>query len=238
VSLSGGETLDAKLVAASCNPRAVFLDMLAPTATTYKLQEHIGNFRSRGTTARLLLAVEGQVSVAGHDGVRFARTGAHLDDIERAFDAVKYRELSKRPVLDIAVPSVETADLAPAGNSVIDIEVHFAPYQLEGGWTDEARQTLQSRALDELTRHAPDLAARIVGSELLSPPDLEARYGLIGGSTPHGELALDQLLVRPVPDCVGYETPVPGLFLCGSGSHPGSYAPCAAGVLAAERISR
>jgi len=220
-------------VVASCHPRTVFLDLLPPAATTFRLRERIANFRSRGTTAQVLLALDKAVELP--EGAGLARIAGHVDDIERAFDAVKHRRFPDAAVLEVAIPSASDPALAPAGASVVSAHL-FAPYEVDGGWTDAARDKLARRVVEVLDRHLPGLRASVVGSAVLAPPDLEARYGLVGGNLHHGEHGLDQLLVRPIPECVGYRTPVPGLFLCGAGSHPGGGLTCAPGLLAAETI--
>ncbi len=233
VELAGGEKLDADLVAAACHPRTVFLDLLPPSATAFRLRERIGNVRSRGTIAQVLIAVASKVELP--DGAQVARIAGHVDDVERAFDTVKHRRVPDAAVMEVAVPSASDPSLAPAGHSVVSAHV-FAGYDIEGGWTDAARERLARRTIDVLDRHLGGLRDAVVASAVLAPPDLEARYGLPGGNLHHGEHGLDQLLVRPVPECVGYRTPVPGLFLCGSGSHPGGGLTCAPGLLAAEAI--
>ena len=164
--------------------------------------------------------------------------GETVDDLERAFDAVKYRQMSERPVLDIHVPSMDQPELAPDGHHVASILVSFAPYELEGGWTDEARDTLYRRTLGTLEVHAPDIEELIVGHEVVSPADIEQRYGTTQGHLHHGEHSIDQLVVRPSPECARYGTPFEGLYLCGSGSHPGGGVTCAPGALAARTILR
>jgi len=233
VELAGGEVVKADLIAAACHPRTVFLDLLPPTATAFRLRERIGNLRSRGTIAQVLLAVSKKVELEG--GAAVARVAGHVDDIERAFDGVKHRRVPDAAVLEVAIPSASDPSLAPAGHSVLSAHV-FAGYEIEGGWSDGARERLARRAMDVLDRHLGGLKGAVVASAVLAPPDLEARHGLPGGNLHHGEHGLDQLLVRPIPECVGYRTPVPGLFLCGAGNHPGGGLTCAPGLLAAEAI--
>ena len=233
VDLAGGERVPADLVVASCHPRTVFLDLLPPAATTFRLRERIANFRSRGTTAQVLLALDKAVELP--EGAGLARIAGHVDDIERAFDAVKHRRFPDAAVLEVAIPSASDPALAPAGASVVSAHL-FAPYEVDGGWTDAARDKLARRVVEVLDRHLPGLRASVVGSAVLAPPDLEARYGLVGGNLHHGEHGLDQLLVRPIPECVGYRTPIGGLYLCGGGTHPGGGLTCAPGLLAAEAI--
>jgi phytoene dehydrogenase-like protein len=170
--------------------------------------------------------------------VEFARTGDRLDALERAFDPVKYRRCAERPALEIHLASAADPTLAPAGHAVVGALVHFAPHGLEGGWSAEARDALGDRVLAELEEHAPGIGASVVARRVLSPADLERSLALTGGHVHHGEHALDQLLVRPAPDCVGYRTPVPGLWLCGAGSWPGGGLTCAPGTLAGASILR
>lgn len=239
VALAGGRNFDAPVVAASCDPKRAFLDLLDPVDLPLDVEDQMRVLRARGTTAKVNLALNGPLELEGFPGRQFeaARTGEHLDDLERAFDAVKYRRFSTRPQLEIRVPTVADPALAPAGHHVVEILAHFAPYALEGGWTKEAREALGDAVVAELARYAPSLKGRVVAREVLTPADLEARYGLTGGHVHHGEHALDQLFVlRPGPDCAGYATPVRGLFLCGSGSHPGGGLTCMPGWLAAETI--
>jgi phytoene dehydrogenase-like protein len=233
VELAGGEAVKADLVAAACHPRSVFLDLLPPTATAFRLRERIANVRSRGTLAQVLLATRKPIELPERAGL--ARVAGHVDDVERAFDAVKHRRFPDAAVLEVAVPSAWDPALAPAGGSVVSAHV-FAPHGVDGGWTEAARDKLARRVVDVLERHLPGLRESVVASAVLAPPDLEARFGLPGGNLHHGEHGLDQLLVRPIPECVGYRTPIAGLFLCGAGSHPGGGLTCAPGLLAAETI--
>ena len=237
VQLQDGEVIQADTVVSSVDPRQTFLDLVPAGRIPFRLENRIANYRMRGTTAQLVLALNSPFEVAELGTVEYARTGGHLDDVERAFDAVKYRNYSVRPILDLHVPTISQPSLAPEGHSVVNIHIHFAPYDLEGGWTDAARSGLQKAALDVLRQHVPDIDAQIVGSRLLTPVDIESRYGLTQGHIHHGEHALDQLLIRPAPEASTYDTPLPGLYLCGSGSHPGGGVSCAPGWLASQAIA-
>ncbi len=238
VELVGGESINAPMVAASCHPRRTFTELVAPGAIEFRLEHRINTFRSRGTVAQVLLALRTPPKLGGaSDGtLEWFRTGAHVDDLERAHDALKYREVPSTPILDIHLPSVATPDLAPAGHAVASVLVHFAPHAREGGWTDAAREALGDRVVQLLGEHDADLPETIVGREVLTPLDLETRYGVVGGDLHHGEHSLDQLLVRPTPECIHYRTPLAGLYLCGSGSHPGGGLTCAPGELAARAM--
>ncbi|HEX6903297.1 MAG TPA: NAD(P)/FAD-dependent oxidoreductase [Thermoanaerobaculia bacterium] len=240
VTLASGEALDAPVVLSSADPKRTMLSLLAPGTLPLRIEEEFLHVRSRGTAAKVHLALSGPLELAGGDGrldeaIRIG--GGHVDDLERAFDAVKYRRFSERPHLEIRVPTVADPSLAPAGHHVVSILASFAPYQLDGGWTAEARESLGDAVLSVLERHAPDVRQRIVAREVLTPADLETRFALTGGHLHHGELALDQLLVmRPSPSAARYRTSVPGLFLGGSGNHPGGGVRPTSGLLAAEAV--
>lgn len=234
VVLSDGGTVAAERVAASSSPRRLMLDQLPPGLLPWRQRRRYRAYRCRGTTAQLLLALD-RVPAA-LDRVEFAQTAGSLDEIERAFDAVKYRTFSDKPVLWIHQASIAAPRLAPEDGATLSILIQYAPYDLEDGWTDEARNRLQRFALQRLEDRVPGIGARIVGSELLDPTRIEQRYGLFGGQIHHGEHALDQWLVRPEPDAAAYETPLPGLWFCGGGSHPGGALTGAPGRLATRAM--
>jgi phytoene dehydrogenase-like protein len=219
VALEDGTTLEAERVAASNGPRGVMLDLLPAGRLPWRQRRRYESFRCRGTTAQLLLALDGVP--AALEGVEFAQTATSLDAIERAFDPVKYRRVADEPVLWLHQASLDAAGLAPDGGAVVSVLIQYVPYDHDGGWDDAARERLSAAVMNVLERSVPGIGARVVGRELLDPTDLERRYGLAGGQIHHGEQALDQWLVRPEPDAALYRTPVPGLWFCGGGSHPG-----------------
>ena len=241
VELENGATIEAAAVSASCNPKAVMLDLLSVEALTHITEHRISNFRSTGTTAHLLLAVDGPVSFqeesADHK-IRHARIAPTLDHVEKAFDAIKYDQFSDEPVLDIAIPTIDNPTLAPDGKNVVSVLIGYAPFNLDGGWTDNAKSALTKKVVDTISRFAPGFEQKVIASKLSSPVDFENDYGLTGGHLHHGEPGLDQILIRPIPECFNHQTPVPGLTLCGSGTHPGGTVSCMAGALAAQEIIR
>jgi phytoene dehydrogenase-like protein len=238
VTLAGGESLDAAIVVATCDPKRAFLELIAPGTLPLRIEDEYRRIRMRGTSAKVHLALSGPLEMAARPGQSFESIrigGGHVDDLERAFDAVKYRGVAARPHLDVRVPSVADPGLAPAGHHVVSILASFVSHEVEGGWTEARRGDLLESVLDALERHAPGTRRRIVAQELLTPVDLAERYALTGGQLHHGEPALDQLLVlRPTPSAARYASSVPGLFLGGSGSHGGGGVTCTAGVLAAD----
>lgn len=239
VDLVDGSALDAPVVAAAVEPRRALLELLPPRSLPSRVAERLQHWRTRGTTAVFRLALSGapEWPRAGAAPVQRAVLAPDLTAIERAFEGVKYGRLPTRPVLDIAVPSLADGTLAPAGHQVLTALVSYVPRDLRGGWSGAARRALGESIWTELLRHAPGLRGLALGEELLTPPDLERRYGLSGGQIHHGEPALDQVLhLRPDPACARGVTPLPGFFLCGAGRHPGGDVNGMAGLLGARAV--
>jgi len=238
VELTSGEEIPARVVASGLDPRTTFLRLIERATLPIAFEHRIGVLRSRGTSAKVHLALSRPLEFAAKPGERIARarTTGTLDDLERAFDPVKYRGASERPLLDIFVPSVARPETAPEGADVVSLLVHFAPFDLDGGWTSAARERLGDAVVAELERVAPGVSKAIVARQVLTPADLAERFGIEGGHIHHLEPALDQLVIRPTLDTMRYATPVRGLFLCGAGSHPGGGVTCAPGALAADAI--
>lgn len=163
----------------------------------------------------------------------------NIDHIERAFDAAKYGGVSADPWMELTVPSVLDADLAPRGQHVVSAYFQYAPYHLRGTTWDVERERLGDTATRTIERYAPGFESTIVTREIITPLDLERAYGLSGGHIFHGELALDQLYVtRPLLGWARYQTPIRNLYLCGSGTHPGTGLTGRSGALAAKAILR
>lgn len=236
VTLTDGTTVEADKIAAACDPKQLFLKLVEPTALTQGFENNIRTFRARGTTAKITLALKALPAWRDRPSLKaeYIRTGNYFDEMERAFDAVKYREMSERPLLDMYLPTLEAPELAPSGEHVLSILAHFAPHELKGGWTDARREELYGKVLSTLEVYAPGITGSIVGKQVLTPADLERSFNLSGGHVFHGEHAADQLLVRPTPECSRYATPFEGLYLCGSGAHPGGGITCAPGAFAAQ----
>jgi phytoene dehydrogenase-like protein len=239
VRLVDGTTLEARLVASAASPKSTMLDLVPAGVLDRATEREAIAIRGRGTHAVVNLGLSAPLTFARYEGERFEhiRVGEHLDDLERAYDASKYRQLPERPALEVRVPSVTAPELAPDGHDVVSIVVTTATADLEGGWTEQARQTLLARTLAMLDEVAPGTTANVAASEVLAPPDLQDAYHLPGGNLLHVEHALDQLLfLRPSLSLGRYQTPVPGLWLCGAGSHPGGGLTLAPGALCAQAI--
>lgn len=235
VRLVGGEEIQSSKVAASCTPKETFLNLFGDFEIEYELDYWIEKVRSRGTTAKVNIAVNKTVELNGKT-VEYARTGNSFDEMEKAFDPVKYKEVTDMPFLDIHIPTVSNSTLALEGHSVVSVLVHQIPYDFKIGWNDKTKKTLGDNVLKELEIYSPGISSAVVSMEVLSPLDFEERYNLTEGHIYHGEHFVDQLITRPIPACARYSTPINGLFLCGSGSHPGGGITCAPGSMAAEEI--
>lgn len=160
-----------------------------------------------------------------------------MDTIEFAWDAAKFDDCPEQPVMEVMVPSVHDSALAPAGKHVLSAHVMYIPHSLRNGWTDAARQQLQDVLLAQLEQYAPGLGKQVLHAELLTPADLESEWLVSGGHWHHGEFAVDQMLMmRPTYEAAQYRTPVPGLFLCSAGTHPGGGLVGSAGRNAAREI--
>jgi phytoene dehydrogenase-like protein len=165
--------------------------------------------------------------------------GAEVDDLERAYDDAKYGGISRRPYLDVTLPSLSDPALAPAGRHVMSVHVQYTPYTLrEGDWRAR-RDEVGDVVLKRLEEYAPGLSGLVLARQVLTPLDLEETYGLTGGHPFHGEHALDQLFVtRPLLGWGRYRSTIPGLYLCGAGAHPGGGVTGAPGANAAREIIR
>ena len=235
VRLKSGEQIESSKVAASCTPKEIFLNLFDDFELEYELDYWIDKIRSRGTTAKVNLAIDKPVELNGKM-VDYARTGNSFDEMEKAFDPVKYNEVTDAPFLDIHIPSISDPSLAPEGHSVVSALVHQIPYDIKSGWSEEAKKKLGQDVLRELEIYSPGISNSLVNMEVLSPVDFEEKYSLTEGHIYHGEHFVDQLVTRPIPVCANYTTPVTGLYLCGSGSHPGGGITCAPGSMAAGAI--
>ncbi len=239
VELSDGERIDCRTIAASCDPKQTLLRLMPAGALTHRLRHRIETYRTRGTTAQVLLALGGPVRFGAcpDEPIEYCRIAPDLVALERAFDAVKYRTIADEPACEVHVASASDPGLAPSGHAVVSVLVHFVPYDTNPEWDDSTRTQLGNVVVGLLDRHAPGVRDNVIASRVLGPRDIEAHYATSGGHIHHGEHGLDQLLVRPAPECVGYRSPIPGLFLCGSGSHPGGGLTCAPGRLAVRSIA-
>ncbi len=243
VVLKGGEEVAAQAVVSGADPRRTFLGLLDPVHLTPDFLGKMQNYRVHGTMAKVNLALSAlpefpalREDAAGALAGRI-HIGPEIDYLERAFDDSKYGDLSRLPYLDVMIPSVSDPSLAPAGAQVMSVCVQFAPYKLKQGDWKSRREELGDVVVKTLAAYAPKLPQQVVARQIITPMDLEESYGLTGGHIFHGELALDQLFtMRPLLGWARYATPIHGLYLCGSGTHPGSGLTGISGANAAREI--
>ena len=254
VALTTGEEIAAKSVVSSADPKRTFQRLVDPVHLEPFFLQQIHNYRSLGNVAKINLALGALPefpALRAPDGCGIAPSavlvgrlhiGHEIDYLERAFDASKYGDISPEPILEVAVPSLLDPALAPAGKHVMSVYAQFAPYKLKEGESWEKfgkREELLRTVIKTLAVHAPKLRDLIEAVQTITPLDLERDYGLTGGHIFHGELTLDQLFtMRPVLDAARYRAPIPGLYLCGSGTHPGTGITGASGANAAREILR
>lgn len=237
--LEDGERISAPIVLAAVNPAALFMELVGPRQLDTGLVRKVKNIRMHGFAAKLHLALDEPprftgVSPDDHRGRLVIAPST--DHVELAFNPSKYGEFSSEPVMEITLPSLSDPSLAPAGACMLSAVVQFAPYALKQGW-DVGKSLFLQAIMAQLERFAPGIGKSVRHAELLTPLDIEQRYHMPGGHWHHGELQADQMLMsRPIAGCAGYNTPIDGLFLAGSGSHPGGGVSGVPGLNAARRV--
>ncbi|MGH7559832.1 MAG: phytoene desaturase family protein [Gemmatimonadales bacterium] len=246
VALTSGEELDAPVVLSSADPARTLLDLVDPVWLDPELLLAVRNIRFRGVESRVLFALDGLPGFPGLPHPEQALTGVvtltpTLAGMERAYDAAKYGLVAEQPHVEVSVPTIASPALAPAGKHVLVARVQWTPYALRGGetWDEPRAATLGDQVQRAIAAVALGFGDRVLRRVVLTPKDLEERYGLTEGAPSHGELGLDQILfMRPVAGCGRYATPIDGLYLCGAGTHPGPGIPGGPGWLAARRALR
>jgi len=240
VQLADGEKFEASNVISAADPKTTFLNLVGVENLDIGFTNRVQRLRCDGYVAKLHLALDGLPDFTGLDKPdgRMIIAPA-MDTIEFAFDHAKYGECPDNPVLEVVIPSMHGTSMAPDGQHVLSAHVMYVPYALKGGWTDAARDEMCDRAIKTIAQYAPGIREQIVYSEFLTPADLERDYRVTGGHWHHTEFATDQLLMmRPTYGAAQYNTPIPGLFLCSAGSHPGGDIVGAAGHNAAREVLR
>jgi len=240
VQLADGEKVEASNIISAADPKTTFLNLVGVENLDIGFTNRVQRLRCDGYVAKLHLALDGLPDFTGLDKPDGRMIVAPaMDTIEFAFDHAKYGECPDKPVLEVVIPSMHGTSMAPDGQHVLSAHVMYVPYALKGGWTDAARDEMCDRAIDTIAQYAPGIREQIVYSEFLTPADLERDYRVTGGHWHHTEFATDQLLMmRPTYGAAQYNTPIPGLFLCSAGSHPGGDIVGAAGHNAAREVLR
>jgi phytoene dehydrogenase-like protein len=247
VALRNGDELRADVVASSVDPRLTFLRMLDKGSLPDEFVDDIHRYKFRGSSGKVNLALDALPDFPTPRVDAHATHHAHLrgavsispgvDYMERAYDDAKYGRFSRRPYIDIVIPSLTDPSVAPPGKHVMSCFVQYAPYHLKDGTWDEQREAFGDTVIKTLSEYAPNLKQIILHRQVITPLDLEREWGLSEGNIFQGELTLEQLFfLRPVPGWAQYKTPVDKLYMCGSATHPGGGIMGAPGRNAAMKI--
>ena len=242
VALQNGDEFEAHVISSSVDVRQTFLRMLEPDHVPRDFLEQIRQFKFRGSSGKVNLALDSLPDFKCLPGPGPHLRGAisispSVDYMEHAYDEAKYGHYSRRPYIDIVIPSLTDPSVAPPGRHVMSCFVQYAPYHLKDASWDDQREAFGDTVIDALAEYAPNIKSIIAGRQVLTPLDLEREFGLSEGNIFQGELSLEQLFfLRPVPGWAQYRTPVRGLYLCGSSAHPGGGIMGAPGRLAALEV--
>lgn len=228
VVLESGEEIEGTQVASNLDPKLTFLKLVKESDLYPDFVKAIRNYRIEGTSCKINLALSGLPEFTAFPGAPGPQHRAtmhicpSIEYIERAWDDAKYGRASERPLLELTIPTMYDPSLAPPGKHIMGIFLQYAPYTLREGTWDELREPFGDRVISLIEEYAPNIRSIIEHRQVLSPLDLERRFGITGGNIFHGEMSLDQMFVmRPVAGWARYRTPVRALYLCGSGAHPG-----------------
>lgn len=245
VELENGQVVRARAVAANVNPKLLFGRLVPTDVLDTDFQRRMGSFVCGSGTFRMNVALSelpdfsclpGKIVDEHHkSGIVI---GPSVDYLERAYTDARAFGWSRSPVVEMVISSTMDSTLAPEGAHVASLFCqHFAPELPDGACWDERREEAADTIIGTVTRYAPNFRASVLGRQVLSPLDLEREFGLVGGDIFHGRLSLDQLFsARPILGHADYRTPVGGLYLCGSGAHPGGGVTGAPGHNAAREI--
>jgi phytoene dehydrogenase-like protein len=244
VVLENGDEIRARHVFSSLDPHRTFVRMVGADHLDGDFAQQIQRYKFRGSSGKVNLALDRFPDFTCRPG-----SGPHvrgdiaiapsIDYLETAYDQAKYGEFSRRPYLNVVIPSLVDPTVAPPGKHVMSIFVQYAPYDVNGGaesWPAK-REAFGDAVVDTLAEYCPTLKDSILHRQVLTPWDIEQQTGLTEGNIFQGELSLEQLLfLRPAPRWSRYRTPIKGLWLCGSGAHPGGGIMGAPGELAAKTL--
>ena len=242
VVLQSGEELFANVVSSSVDPHLTFEKFLEPSELPADFLEGVRRYKFRGSSGKVNLALDALPNFKCFPG-----PGAHLrgaisispsmEYMERAYDDAKYGHFSRKPYIDMVIPSLTDPSVAPPGKHVLSCFVQYAPYKLaEGNWDDQ-KEAFGDNVINTIAEYAPNIKDIIIGRQVLTPLDLEREFGLTQGNIFQGELSLEQLFfLRPVAGWAYYRTPIHNLYMCGSATHPGGGIMGANGRIASQVI--
>ena len=242
VVLANGDELSADLVLSSVDPNLTFLRFIDRKELPDEFVDEVQRYKYRGSSGKVNLALDALPNFTALPGDGPHLRGAlsispSVDYMERAYDQAKYGEFSRRPYIDMVIPTLTDPSVAPPGKHILSCFVQYAPYKLASSNWDEQREAFGDTVIDTIAEHAPNIRDIILHRQVLTPLDLEREFGLTEGNIFQGELTLEQLFfARPVPGWAQYMTPVKNLWMCGSATHPGGGIMGAPGRNAALKI--
>ena len=242
VALENGDEYHSDIVISGLDPKQSFLNLVSENELPSEFVKDIKNFRIRGSSGKVNLALDGLPNFKCLPGDGHHLRGAisispSYDHLENAYDDAKYGDFSKKPFMDIILPSVLDPEMAPPGKHVMSCFVQYAPYSIKGGWNDSKRQAFGDAVINTLAEYAPNIKDIIIHRQVLTPADLETTFGLTEGNIFHGELTIQQLFsLRPAIQWADYTTPIKNYYQCGSGTHPGGGITGSPGEMAAKKI--
>ncbi|MCH7866094.1 MAG: NAD(P)/FAD-dependent oxidoreductase [Myxococcales bacterium] len=242
VAMENGDEIYANTVVSGCDPKVTFRKLIEEKELPSELVDTIDKFKYRGSSGKVNLALDGLPDFTAMKDKILLRGAVDIcpsvDYIERAYDDAKYDGFSKRPAMEISIPSVTDPTMAPPGKHVMSIFCQYVNYDLsKHGNRDQQREAFGNTVIDTLSDYCPNIKDIMLHKQVLTPADMEDTFGLTEGNIFHGELTLDQLFFfRPAAGWSAYRTPVRGYFQCGSGTHPGGGITAGPGRLAAKEI--
>ncbi len=243
VALGNGDEIYADVISSSVDPRLTFINFIEPSALPSDFREEVQRYKFRGSSGKVNLALDALPDFKCLPGPGPHLRGAisispSVEYMERAYDDAKYGNFSRRPYIDMVIPTLTDTSIAPPGKHIMSCFVQYAPYKLRPGlnWDDQ-KQAFGDNVIDTIAEYAPNIKDIILHKQVLTPLDLERDFGLSEGNIFQGELSLEQLFfLRPVPGYAQFRTPIKNLYMCGSATHPGGGIMGAPGRLAALEI--
>src|SRR5246500_2704784 len=242
VILESGEDIHASIVSSSLDPNLTFLKFIDSRELPGDFVEEVRRYKYRGSSGKVNLALDALPDFTCMPGPGRHLRGAisispSMDYMERAYDQAKYGEYSRRPYIDMVIPTLTDPSVAPPGKHILSCFVQYAPYKLSHGTWDDQREAFGNTVIDTIAEYAPNIKNIIIGKQFITPLDIERQTGLTEGNIFQGELSLEQLFfLRPVAGWARYRTPIRKLYMCGSATHPGGGIMGAPGRLAALEI--
>jgi phytoene dehydrogenase-like protein len=242
VVLENGDYFTANVVCSSLDPNQTFMKMVGQEHLSAEFTEDVKRYKYRGSSGKVNMSLDALPDFKARPGPGPHLRGAmsispSIDYMERAYDDAKYGRFSRRPYIDIVIPSLTDPSVAPPGKHVMSCFVQYAPYHLKESTWDDQRETFGDTVVNTLAEYAPNIKDIILHRQVVTPLDLEREWGLTEGNIFQGELTLEQLFfLRPAAGWAQYKTPIRNLYMCGSATHPGGGIMGAPGRNAAMRI--